>query len=232
MSDVLDYTLDGGVAVLTLDDGKANAISPTVIAELHAALDRAAGEAHAVLLVGRPGRFSAGFDLSIMTRSTEDMRSLVTSGGELLLRLFTFPMPVVAAVTGHALAAGALLLLASDVRIAADVPAKVGLNEVAIGMGLPEFAMELARYRMPPSQFDTALLGRVFSPADAVGTGYVDRVVPADELLAAATAEAHELSHLSSSAVAQTKAAARGALVDRVLPNITANMATITGPTS
>jgi enoyl-CoA hydratase len=227
----LDYRLDGAVAVVTMDDGKANAISPALLDDLHGALDSAEKEAHALLLVGREGKFSAGFDLSIMTSSTEAMRGLVTAGGELLMRLFTFPMPVVAASTGHALAAGALLLLACDVRIGADAPAKVGLNEVAIGMGLPQFAVELARYRMAPGQYDSILFGRVFAPADAVAAGYLDKVVPADELLASATAEAQELAKLDTGAVAHVKRSSRQAIADRVVPNIAADMATISGPT-
>lgn len=231
MSDVLDYSLDGAVAVVTIDDGKANALSPGLLVDLNEALDRAEGEARAVLLVGRPGKFSAGFDLSIMTRSTEDMRGLVTQGAEFLLRLFTYRMPVVAACTGHALAAGALVLLASDLRIAAPGPAKIGLNEVAIGMPLPQFAVELARYRMPPSQFDSAVLGKVFEPQAAVKAGYLDRVVGADEdVVAVATAEATVLAELATGAVGGTKARARGTIAAEQLARLEADMASITGP--
>jgi enoyl-CoA hydratase len=230
MSDQLAYALDGTVAVVTLDDGKANAISHDVLAALHGALDRAEQEATAVLLVGRPGRFSAGFDLSVMTSGNEPMRALVSAGAELLNRLFTFPMPVVAACTGHALAAGALLLLVCDRRIGADAPAKIGLNEVAIGMGLPIFAVELARYRMPPSAFDSAILGTTFDPAAAVAAGYLDRVVPADQLLAAATAEARQLAELRTGAVAHTKRHARGAIAAHIAATLADDMAATSGP--
>ena len=230
MPELLDYRLDGALAVLTLDDGKANAYSHAVLEALQGGLDRAEKEATGVLLAGRPGRFSAGFDLSVMTAGDEPMRGLVTAGAELLLRMFTFPMPVVVACTGHALAAGALVLLVADARIGAEGEFKIGLNEVAIGMGLPRFAIELARYRMPPSTFDSALLGRTFDPAGAVGAGYLDRVVPADELLASATAEAQALAALRTGAVAHSKRLARGEIAERILATLAADMAATSGP--
>ena len=228
---MIDLAVDDGVATITIDDGKANAIDHGVLAELDGALARATDEAHAVVLAGRPGRFSAGFDLAAMTSSVDGMRKLVIAGAETLLRVFSCPVPVVAACTGHALAAGALLLLVSDRRIGADGPFKVGLNEVAIGMPLPTFAVELARYRMPPSAFDTALLGDVFAPADAVAAGYLDRVVAADDVLAEAGAEARRLSALRRGAVDGSKRRARGALVERLLAGLADDLASISAPT-
>jgi enoyl-CoA hydratase len=230
VTDLLEYRLDGAVAVLTFDDGKANAYSHDALDAIGAGLDRAAEEATALLLVGRPGRFSAGFDLAVMTSGVEPMRALVTAGAELILRIFTFPMPVVAACTGHALAAGALVLLSCDRRVGAEGPSKIGLNEVAIGIGLPHFAVELARYRMPPSAFDSALLGTTFDPQGAVTAGYLDRVVPAEEVVVAATAEATALAALSTGAVAHSKRLARQALADDILAHLAADMAATTGP--
>jgi enoyl-CoA hydratase len=229
---LLDYRLDGPLAVLTLDDGKANAYSHAALDAIGEGFDRAEKEAGGVLLVGRPGRFSAGFDLSVMTSGDEPMRALVTAGAELLLRVFTFPAPVVVACTGHALAAGALMLLSADRRIGADGPFKIGLNEVAIGMGLPHFAIELARYRMPASAFDSALLGQTFEPAAAVGAGYLDRVVAAEDLLAEATAEARQLAELSRGAVAHSKRLARQGIVDDIRARLAGDMAATTGPSA
>src|SRR5579862_8984884 len=107
------YELCDGIAVITMDDGKANALSPAVIQALHTSLDRAEREAAAVLLTGRARRLSGGFDLSVMTSSVDAMRALVTAGADLLLRVYLFPRPVVVACNGHALAMGALLLLAA-----------------------------------------------------------------------------------------------------------------------
>ena len=113
-----------------------------------------------------------------MTSGVEAMQGLVRSGAELLVRLYASPLATVAACTGHALAMGSLLLLASDTRIGADGPFKLGLNEVAIGMGLPIFAVELARDRLSPRHFTAATVqGQVFDPAGAVEAGYLDRLV-------------------------------------------------------
>jgi len=227
---VIDYRLDGPVAVVTHDDGKANVYSHAALDELGAALDKAEAEATALLLVGRPGVYSAGFDLATMTASDESMRALVAAGARWLARLFTAPMPVVTACTGHALAAGALALLVSDVRIGADAPARIGLNEVAIGMPLPAFAVELARYRMPPSRFDGALLGRILSPAEAVASGFLDRTVAPEELEATALAEAHALAALSKGAVTRTKRAARQAIADAFLAGLDDDLAGVGQP--
>ncbi|MEY2571680.1 MAG: enoyl-CoA hydratase, partial [Acidimicrobiaceae bacterium] len=207
-----------------------NAITHDALEELHGALTKAEGEAGSVLLVGRPGKFSAGFDLSVMTAGDEPMRTLVTAGAGLLMRLFTYPLPVVAACTGHALAAGALVLLASDQRIGVEGAFKIGLNEVAIGMPLPHFAIELARYRMPPSRFDSVLLGEVFAPADAVAAGYLDRVVAPDDLLADAKATADRLAELRRGAVSRSKLVAREAIADAIGARLEADMAQVTTP--
>jgi enoyl-CoA hydratase len=184
------------------------------------------------VLAGRPGKFSAGFDLSVMTRSTEAMRDLVQSGAELLLRWYEYDLPTVAACTGHALAAGALLLLTTDVRIGSDSPAKIGLNEVAIGMPLPIFAVEFARDRLTKKTFTQATMGAcVFSPEEAAVAGYLDRVVPADTVLDEAVAEARRLATLSTGAYARTKHAARQATIDHVRATLADDMAKLTGPT-
>src|SRR5690606_35275794 len=112
-----------------------------------AALDRAEREAKAVVVLGRPGRFSAGFDLKVMMSSPDAARALVLEGGALLLRVLELPLPVVTASTGHAIAGGLLLLATGDVRLGAGGDFKLGLNEVANGMPVPIFAHELARMR-------------------------------------------------------------------------------------
>jgi enoyl-CoA hydratase len=225
----VSFERDGAVAVISVDDGKANAYSPDVLSAIAESFDKAEADgAAAVLLQGRPGRFSAGFDLSIMTSGVEPMRALVTQGAELLLRVFTYPAPVVVACTGHALAAGALMLLVSDVRIGAEGDFKIGLNEVAIGMGLPIFGVEFARYRMPPSAFDSALLGEVFAPADAVRAGYLD--LTSHNVIDDALATAQRLSALRTGAVSHTKRHARAAIAQRIKDGLHADMASLSGP--
>lgn len=230
----MNYEVDGHVAIITMDDGKANAITIEVLDGIHGALDRAASdpEVHAVLLAGRPGRFSAGFDLAVMTSSQESMRELVVAGGRLVARLLLEPLPVVAACTGHALAAGGLILLACDHRLGAAGDWKIGLNEVAIGMPLPRWAVELGRYRIAPAEREWRMvLGQVGSPDEAVKAGFLDRVVPADQLLDEALSMASRLAELRSGAVAGTKFRLRKALVDRMLDDMEGDLAAIDAPT-
>lgn len=231
MSDTLTYRLDGSVAVVTLDDGKANAMGHAVLDGLTEALGRAEEEATALVLAGGARAFSAGYDLAVMTESTEAMRGLVTAGARFLMRLYGSPLPTIAACTGHALAGGALTLLACDERIGPDgAPAKIGLNEVAIGMPLPVFAVELARDRLAPAHLTAAVLGQVYDPAGAVAAGYLDRLVPAGEVVDAAVAAATERAALRRGAVGRTKAALRSRTIDHVLATLDADIAALTGP--
>ena len=139
----------------------------------------------AVVVHGREGKFSAGFDLGVMMADDQSaIVNLVANGGELVRTLYGCSVPVVAASTGHALAAGALMLLGCDVRVGADVPAKVGLNEVAIKMVLPDWALTIAGARLSKRHMQRSIVNaRITSPADAVDVGFLDEVVPADELL-------------------------------------------------
>jgi enoyl-CoA hydratase len=210
-------TVEDGVAVLRFDDGKVNALSYEAIDALHAGLDRAEADADAVCLVGRDGKFSAGFDLSVMSSGPDAARDMVKRGGDLIIRLYLHPQPVVGAVTGHALAAGALLVLACDVRIGADVPAKIGLNETSIGMPLPLFAIELAQDRLAAEARVRATLGaEVYDPQGAVAVGYLDRVAPAASVADEAIAEARRLGAYASGPYALTKRTMREPVIDRV----------------
>jgi enoyl-CoA hydratase len=223
---------DDGVALVRLDDGKANALSHERIEQLHAALDTASANAQAVCFVGREGKFCAGFDLSVMTQGPDAARGLVQAGGELLMRLYGHPQPTVVAITGHALAAGALFVLACDTRLAADAPAKIGLNETAIGMGLPMYAVELARERLSTRAFTAAVLqATIYHPATAVAAGYVDTVVPPKDLETVARAEAARLAQFSSGAYALTKAQSRRATIERVLAGLADDMQHMVPPT-
>ena len=214
MSDsVISYELRGRVAIITIDDGKANAVTHEVAAGLRSGLERARSEAAAVVIAGRPGRFSAGFDLAVMTASPEGARELLRAGAEVAREIFEFPMPVVIAATGHALAMGAILLLAADYRIGAEGAFKIGLNEVAIGMPVPSFAVELARECLSTTAFTAAINhAQIYDPTGAVTAGYLDAAVPAEEVVDVAIAHAAELTErLRSGAFAVTRRNCRGA---------------------
>lgn len=211
---VLTTTLEDGVAIIRIDDGKANAVSQDFIAEMHAALDEAETSADAVVIFGRPGRFSAGFDLKVMMNDPAAAGDLVTAGGKLLTRVFEYPKPVIAACTGHALAAGALLLLACDTRIGTKGDYKLGLNETAIGMTLPDYGIILPEARLDPRHFTSAVIqAKIHSPEEAVEAGFLDAVADADALEATALAAANALKALPDSAYAGNKRKIRKAAI-------------------
>jgi enoyl-CoA hydratase len=225
---VARYELQGSVAHVTMDDGKANALSDTMVAELGEALARAEKEASALVLAGRPERFCAGFDLKVMMSSPEAAQKLLRSGAALLMRLYGSPLPIVVACTGHALAAGALVLLTADVRLGASGAFRIGLNEVAIGLPVPVLAMELARDRIAATELCRATLrAQIYGPDDAARVGYLDEVVPPGDLAARARDEATKLGGLSPMAFRATKKRLRGTTIDHILRTLDEDMATI-----
>jgi enoyl-CoA hydratase len=209
-SEAVSYRNEAGIAVVRVDDGRANALSHGVLDALGGALDSAEKEeATSVVMSGRDGRFCAGFDLSVMMAGAHERRTLVEKGAHLFLRMAEFPRPIVVACTGHALAAGAVWLTSVDWRIGADIEAKIGLNEVAIGMPLPIFAVELARDRLSKRHFLAATAqARIYSPREAVDAGYLDEVVPADALMTAAIEKAKQLGGLKDPAYRLSKRSA------------------------
>lgn len=209
--------IDGDVAVITIDDGKANAISTDVADGLAEALDEAEGSpARAVVIAGREGRFSAGFHLPTM-QGPEAM-DLMGKGGRLALRIFSFPKPVALAVTGHALAMGAVLLMCADHRVGADGDYKVGLNEVRIGLPLPPFASTLARHRLSPLHQSAATgLATIYRPSDAVAVGFLDEVVALDRVVERTVEVAQTWAdELDPGAFAATRGYFRGPVTDEL----------------
>jgi enoyl-CoA hydratase len=184
---------------------------------LDKAFDQAKDEAKAVVLTGRTGVLSAGFDLKVMREGPEAAAAMVSAGADLLLKLYVHPLPLVVAAPGHAIAAGALLLLTGDVRIGLDQPANIGLNETSIGMALPPFGVEIARDRLDPRAFSNAVLGaNLYDPKTAVAIGYLDTVVPEAELVDSARIAAKKMTTLDPRAYAATKINMRQATVDRI----------------
>jgi enoyl-CoA hydratase len=225
-----------GVMILHLDDGKANALTFELISAVkRAVLDAADDDAiGAVVVHGRQGRFSGGFDLGVMTGNDLDaIIALVADGGDLVRTIYGAGVPVVAACTGHALAAGALLLLACDVRVGADVEAKVGLNEVAIKMVLPDWAFTIAADRLSKRHLQRAVANaRLTTPRAAIDVGFVDEVVPADDVLARAVEVATELAtSLDPSAYRRTIARLRGDVLETMAAQVAADRAEGNQPT-
>jgi enoyl-CoA hydratase len=185
--ELVRYEVRDRIAHVTIANGKANALSPDVIAQLDAALSRAedAGEEQvgALLVTGAPGMLSGGFDLKVMRSGGNAAGKLVTDGGALITRMFGSEMPVVVACPGHAVAAGALLMLGADERVGAQGAFRIGLIETEIGMVLPRWAAELARERLSPRELQIATVGaKMYDPDGACAAGFLDSVVEADLL--------------------------------------------------
>jgi enoyl-CoA hydratase len=188
MSNHITYGLAEGIATITMDDGKVNVMSVEMLQDLGAAFRQAEKDgAIVVLRSGRKGIFSAGFDLKVFAANDlERSLEMVKAGAELALQLMSYPFPTLGIMQGHAFPMGTFLLLACDVRIGVTGTHRMGLNEVAIGISPPGFAIELARSRVHPAWLSrTVTLGEMFQPDDAVVSGFLDRVVAATEVEAA-----------------------------------------------
>jgi enoyl-CoA hydratase len=230
---LVDYQIEDGVVRLAMDDGKVNALSPQMLAELHAAFERAAAEGAPVVLRGRDGIFSAGFDLKVLTGGGGGGPDLLRAGFTLAERMLSHPAPVVVACTGHAIAMGLFLTLSADYRIGVNGPYRLTANEVAIGMTLPRTATEICRYRLTPACFDRAIvLAEVFGPEAAVPAGILDRVVEPDDLDTAIAETVARLRALNMAAHRATKLRARAGLLETLREAIASDDAEFRGPTT
>ncbi len=236
MSDALRIDHRGPVTVLHLDDGKANALTFDLIAAIRAAVSDAeqSEEIGAVVIHGREGRFSGGFDLGVMFGSDFDqIIGLVSDGGDMVRHLWGSGVPVVAACTGSAVAAGALTLLGCDVRVGADVPCKIGLNEVAIKMVLPDWALTIALNRLSKRHVHRSTANaRLTGAHEAVDVGFLDEVVSADRVLDRAVEIATELAEtLDPPSYLRTVEKVRGDLLATMDAQVAADRAVIAGGT-
>ena len=217
MTGAVSYTRTDLVSTVVMDDGKVNVFSIPMLRALHEAFDQAERDETVVLLKGRPGCFTAGFDLRTLGGRPQDAVSLLRLGASLAERILAFPAPVTIACTGHAFPAGAFLLMAADVRLGADGPFRLGLNEVRIGLTLPWFAVVLARHRLTPAHFDhAAVTGEMFDPVTAREAGLLDAVVPLDQLDDRADRTAVDLALIDRSAHATTKLRVRRPVLDEL----------------
>jgi enoyl-CoA hydratase len=226
MTELVSYRLEDSVAVVAMDDGKLNVLSRQMLEELDGALDRAAADRAVVVITGRPGAFSAGFDLKELRAGGDESVALLRAGFELAERLLSFPLPVVIACSGHAMAMGVFLLLSADYRVGVAGPFKISANEVAIGMTIPRAAVEICRQRLVPAHFSRAvLLAELYSPDTALDAGFLDRVVAAAELPAAAKEVAAALTKLDMQAHAASKLRARAQMLEALRYAIEADQA-------
>lgn len=206
----MEYKLVEKVAILHIDDGKANAVGHSFVDDITAGLDRAENEAGAVILRGRENMFCAGFDLRELQKGPQASLALVRRGFELLHRLYSYPLPLVAACSGHAIGLGAFILLASDTRIGMGGEFRINLPETAIGMNLPPLLIDLATSQLSRRHVTRAAIqAEIYSPATAIDAGFLDAVVDAAELDGQALAAATRLAELPQKFYASNKLAAR-----------------------
>ena len=206
MNEVVQYKIEENHALITIENGKANAISHEVIEGLHLALDKALEEDKVVVLTGQQGIFSAGFDLKVMTKSSDSAKELVTKGSKLSLRMLSFPKPIIIACTGHAIAKGGFLLLSADYRIGVEGDFKIGLNEVMIGMTMHHAGIVIARAKLAHTHLDRSVNNsEIYNPKEAINAGFLDVIVPVNQLEKTVIKVAEMFSKLNTKAHEATK---------------------------
>ncbi len=208
----------------TIDHGKVteirfarppvNALDPSLVAALDEALVEATGDARAVVLSGQPGMFSAGLDMKALLALD---RAAITAFWEsffaLLRRLATSPVPVIAAITGHSPAGGAVLAMFCDRRIAAEGDFKLGLNEVQVGLAMPPVIFAgLKRLIGVREAEKMCVAGSLIGPDAAQAIGLVDEVVPVEQVVPRALAYADSLVALPPGAMSVTRGLCRADL--------------------
>lgn len=226
MNQVVSYQSEENYVIITLNNGKANAISHDVIEGINGSLDKAEQENKVVILTGQKGIFSAGFDLKVMTKSPESAKELVTKGSRLSLRMLSFSKPIIVACSGHAIAKGAFLLLSSDYRIGVEGDFKVGLNEVMIGMTMHNAGIAIAKARLSEVYLNRSVNNaEIFNPEDALKAGFLDSIVSELHLLPTAIKVAMMFSKLNRKAHAETKLKVRKPHLDALEKGIVLDLA-------
>jgi enoyl-CoA hydratase len=209
----LTYTFDNGVATIAMDDGKANALGTQTWAELNSAMNQAEKDDAIVILTGREGMMSGGFDLKEMGSGPQDALELTSKGSKFARRIMSHPRPVIMAAPGHTIAMGAFLALACDYAMIKAGEYKVGLNETLIGMTMHNFGIELARHTLPIHMFNRCVInGEIFNPKGAMHAGFFDRVVPEAQWPMAIPMAAQMFGQVNAKAFRETKVRSRKAM--------------------
>lgn len=205
----IHYTFEDQIAVITLDDGKMNAMNWEFFKELNEALDRSlADKANVVIFTGRKGIFSAGLDLKLLpTQSMEEQIRFQKTFASTMIRIYLFPVPTIVAYAGHAVAGGAIFSYACDLFVAADGPYRIQINEVANKMLIPSWITLICRSSIPHRYWKEALLhSRAYTPREAFEKGIVDVLVEEEgKVMETAKAIAGDMFKLYGPAYAYTK---------------------------
>lgn len=208
----------GELAIVRMDRPPANALDPSLLAELESVrAGLAADPPGAVVIAGRGRFFSAGVDLKLVpTMSQDDQRAMVDGINQLVLGWYCFRRPVVAAVTGHAIAGGMVIALCADYRVGAT-EGKLGLTELRAGVPYPVAAIRLVRAELAASAARAlALRAHLVEPEEALRLGLVDELAGPDEVLERACDVAEEMAGFGGEAYARTKTELRGETLRQV----------------
>jgi enoyl-CoA hydratase len=217
MEPIVKYQSTENYVIITLNNGKVNAISSLVIDGLNDCLDKASKENKVVIITGKSGFFSAGYDLKEMTSSSESAKELVTKGSQLSLKMLSFSQPIIIACSGHAIAKGAFLLLSADYRIGVEGSFKIGLNEVQIGMTMHNAGIAIANARLSNVYLNRSVNNaEMYAPKNAITAGFLDLVVPESDLLSKAFEVATMFSNLNKKAHLQTKLKVRAVHLESI----------------
>jgi len=199
------------VAKISLDNGKANAISLEVATDLISALDKAKEEAKAVLICGNPGIFSAGFDLKVIAQGMDAAQAMLNQGMLMTEKIYSHPQPVITACEGHAVGMGVFIMLAADYRVGAAGEFAIRLPETAIGMPFTTILKVIAKTHISPTHHARAIVqSRPYSPQQAAEIGMLDEVVEPDKVIDQAMLRAKELIELPADQYATNKLYMRG----------------------
>ncbi|MFT5501624.1 MAG: enoyl-CoA hydratase [Woeseiaceae bacterium] len=211
------YTLQDQVATIRIDDGKRNALSPQVLAEIYQALDQAEADRAIVIITGRDDVFSAGFDLKVMKQGGVKALRMLRSGYALTARVLAYPYPVIAACNGHSLAMGIFLMLSADYVIGSRGDFKISANEVAIGLTMPRVAAAVLRNRLNPGAFQRAVaLSESFDVESALRAGFFDELVEPGDLMPRAESNAKTFKELNMPAHTASKRRIRASLIRKI----------------
>ena len=195
------------ISIITLDDGKANVFSPKMIQDVNECLDKVPTESGALIITGREGMFSAGFDSKIISagdiQATMDMS---LSGFKLLSRIFSFPRPILAACSGHGIALGTFLLCCCDYRVGVKGDFMIGANEMRTNMVIPIPILELISHRVSASHKYRAILGaEMYSIESGLEAGLIDEIVDPENLMETAMLKAKDLATMGHPSYTLTK---------------------------
>ena len=195
------------ISIITLNDGKANVFSSQMTQDINECLDKVSNEKGCLIITGKEGMFSAGFDLkTLQGGDVKLIQEMTLTGFKLLSRIFSFPRPVIAACSGHGIALGTFLLCCCDYRIGIKGDFMLGANEMRTNMVIPHPILELIKFRVAQSHKYRAVLGaEMYSLSDGKNAGLIDEIVEPEDLLSAAMEKANDLATMGHPSYSLTK---------------------------